>query len=263
MNWRRIWLIGTLALLLVAALALPLQARQNEITTVTINTNQLNVREQPTMNGRVVATVRRNEIYEVLSQTSDEAWYQINASGVIGWVSSRFVRVRTTVYVPLPVTVTPIPTPFTPQPCTTNVPLFFSTSDSTICPLAAAVQTGAAYQRFENGWMIWLENSGDIYVFSSYGVQRIPEASYATFLPVDVIAPLGLYAPVRGFGRVWSNIPNMRDRLGWATGLESGYSAVVQSTRSNITGASITFIMLPDGGVVGTIPAENIWYAAG
>lgn len=260
---RRFWWVLALVSLFVSVFALPLHAQVDELTTVTINTTQLNVREQPNVNSRVVALARQGEVYEVLGQTSDEDWYQINANGVIGWVSAVFVRVRTTVYVPLPVTVTPIPTPVTPQPCVTNHPLFFNTSDSTICPTEQAVGTGASYQRFQSGWMIWLENTKDIYVFSSYGVQRIPESAYAIFPAHDEIAPAGFYAPVRGFGRVWANLPDVRQRLGWATGLESGYNAVVQGARSNITGEAIMFIMLPDGGVVGAIPEQNIWYAAG
>jgi len=37
-----------------------------------------------------------------------------------------------------------------------------------------------------------------------------------------------LYAPVRGFGKVWFANADVRQRLGWATAPESSVSAAIQ-----------------------------------
>jgi len=98
------------------------------------------------------------------------------------------------------------------------------------CPLSSsAQQIPAAQQRFERGTMLWL--NGEIVVLldvnsalESYpdtfteGVD--PEASSET-------APAGLYTPIRGFLKVWSSQPTVRNGLGWATATEQGATATV------------------------------------
>lgn len=102
------------------------------------------------------------------------------------------------------------------------------------CPFEAEVGW-AAQQPFQNGFMVWLEPSQLIYVFfTNYGGQSY--RSYAdTFKEGDpesdpsLIPPAGFLQPVRGFGKVWRENPEVRDNLGWATAPETGFDTWRQS----------------------------------
>lgn len=98
------------------------------------------------------------------------------------------------------------------------------------CPLSSsAEQIPAAQQRFERGTMLWL--NGEIVVL--YDLNSALESYPDTFTEgVDPetsseTAPAGLYTPIRGFLKVWSNQPNVRNGLGWATAPEQGATATV------------------------------------
>lgn len=248
---------GAGLLLGLLLLALPTQAQVSETTEVIIQARRLNVRAYPSINSQVVAFVRENEVYPVLDATPDESWWQINANGVIGWVSDEFVRVRTTVYVP----VTPTATP-QPLMCDTGYDLFFDTHFTTLCAAAPVVTTGAAYQPFEDGFMIWLQSTGAVYAFSSDGALRVAEADYALLPDAFEPAPPHLLVPVRGFGRVWQNIAPVRGWLGWAREPESGYTAQVQRGFSTVDGRPLVYLLRPDGAVIIFDEIANGWYTA-
>jgi hypothetical protein len=95
------------------------------------------------------------------------------------------------------------------------------------CPLAAnASPMIAAYQRFENGEMIWIQSPTMIYVLYNNGSYQDfsdtfrdgvdPESSGRT----DV--PSGRLEPIRGFGKVWRTNPAVQQTLGWALAPEAG-----------------------------------------
>jgi hypothetical protein len=93
------------------------------------------------------------------------------------------------------------------------------------------VGTYAAYQEFENGLMIWREDTGDIFVFvrspntwyrfSEAGNENLPDN------PVLENPPRGYVKPIRGFGRIWGNYAHVRNQLGWGMHNEFGYTAFV------------------------------------
>jgi hypothetical protein len=111
----------------------------------------------------------------------------------------------------------------------------------------------ASYQRYENGFMIWLAFSGDIHVF--YGQDNGTLATYPARmygrLPDNPFfnVPSGRVRPILGFGKVWGNFQEVRDRLGWALAPERGYIART-AVRYGVRGFLIT---TPDGSEVGTI----------
>jgi hypothetical protein len=43
------------------------------------------------------------------------------------------------------------------------------------------------------------------------------------------VPPAGLYQPINGFGKAWVEIDSARERLGWATAPEQGYTMEIQS----------------------------------
>lgn len=101
------------------------------------------------------------------------------------------------------------------------------------CPLGnppdVLSRPGAA-QTFQQGIMIWID--GEIYVLNSTtrAFQRYADTFVSGADPETSgeTPPPGLVAPVRGFLKVWSQNPAVRDALGWAVAPEAGAQASLQ-----------------------------------
>jgi hypothetical protein len=101
------------------------------------------------------------------------------------------------------------------------------------CPSAAEAGFGsAAEQNFEHGYMFWNGDARRIYVFSA---TTNTWRSYADTWtegeppPALLTPPAGMYQPVRGFGKLWLDQPEVRQALGWATGQERAVQAAWQA----------------------------------
>jgi hypothetical protein len=98
------------------------------------------------------------------------------------------------------------------------------------CATGLGWETGAAFQPFERGAMIWREDQRLIYVLREDGMW----ADFAdTWTPdlrePNLIPPQALYRPVRGFARVWVlDLGGPPSPIGWGTAPEQGYVMVVQ-----------------------------------
>lgn len=95
----------------------------------------------------------------------------------------------------------------------------------------------AAQQHFQRGYMFWRGDTRTIYVF----LLNAPRDQYGTWLEVKDTwvegeavptvqggAPDGAYVPVRGFGKIWANNPDLREKIGYATEPETSVGAVWQ-----------------------------------
>jgi hypothetical protein len=100
------------------------------------------------------------------------------------------------------------------------------------CPLADADEGQWAQQSFEGGHMLWRGSTGVIYALLSDGTYSVhgdvwhegqPEESCLT-QPPD-----GRLQPVRGFGHLWCGSAALRDALGWATEVETGFRGRYQA----------------------------------
>lgn len=58
-------------------------------TTVTVQADYLNVREQPDMTAKVLDYARLNETFMVLNESN--GWYKIERNGIVGWVSGTYL----------------------------------------------------------------------------------------------------------------------------------------------------------------------------
>ncbi len=109
------------------------------------------------------------------------------------------------------------------------------------CPSGPPVHSAAAQQIFERGRMIWLESQDKVYVLFGDGLPNPSGAPPDEFLAFDdtwqpgepesdptIVPPSGLYQPLRGFGKVWRNWPEVRDGLGWALASEQAFDGVYQ-----------------------------------
>ena len=119
--------------------------------------------------------------------------------------------------------------------------------DPESCPYKPAAYTWAAEQVFQGGRMIWLEaipgestpsgreQGPTIYVLYGDGTgasmwERYDDTWDESQLASDpeIIPPAGTYQPIRGFGKVWRQNANVRERLGWALSPEQGFNGAYQ-----------------------------------
>jgi hypothetical protein len=149
----------------------------------------------------------------------------------------------------LPVTPTPVVAPpllFTatatlqpsPTPCPQSAASEFATllaagalREQLGCPRGEATTTGAAWQPFERGAMLWRADVTLIYILERDNRWRFVADRWrdgdTTFDP-NLAAPAGLHQPVRGFGLVWREQSGVSELLGWATVEEQGFEALIQ-----------------------------------
>jgi hypothetical protein len=122
-------------------------------------------------------------------------------------------------------------------------PWFFSPAPSG-CPTVPILST-AVEQHFEHGTMIWVrENwvewaSEGSWVFVLYDDDQYGP-KWAVYpdewnegepdRDPTLTPPPGLDQPTRGFGLVWRQNSEVRNRLGWAVDQETGFSTVIQHT---------------------------------
>lgn len=111
---------------------------------------------------------------------------------------------------------------------------FFTTRDLGACPFGPARPLSMVQQNFEHGIMVWfphqtggtilvLYDGGRIGTFTDTWTEGQP-ASDPTIVP-----PADLFAPTRGFGKVWREQPGVRDALGWAFFPETPVSSQTQA----------------------------------
>lgn len=126
------------------------------------------------------------------------------------------------------------------------------------CPQATATTVTSASQQFEHGMMIWV--SGPIYALYGDGrYQKFDDTFVAGVDPESsfLSPPPGLLEPVRGFGKIWRNYPDVRTNLGWGTALEVGGQTTLQrfdrGWMFDITERGDVLILIEDAtGITGT-----------
>lgn len=103
-------------------------------------------------------------------------------------------------------------------------------------PTAVEGQIYVAEQRFEDGWMFWVEPVAQIWVLSvedgedDEESQRVWSVYEDTFIEgeaeidPEIVPPEGLFQPERGFGKLWRENPEVREAVGWALEDELGHT---------------------------------------
>jgi hypothetical protein len=126
---------------------------------------------------------------------------------------------------------TATPAPNATVACTMPVDPAFAGADALLgCPTSAPNQIiWAAWEPFERGAMLWRSDNDRAAYFTNDGAWRtIDEGWGGQDFPSRGQPPLGLYAPERGFGYVWSIRDDIFASLGWATDTEKGFCARIQ-----------------------------------
>jgi len=124
--------------------------------------------------------------------------------------------------------------------------------------------SNAAQQHFQHGLMLWVEARDLIIVlyddntrtvrwemFMDQWAEGQPESDPA------IVPPTGLYQPVRGFGLVWREQPEVRERLGWAVEQEAGFQTLWQTT--TLYKYNSIYLRAPDGNVWHLAPERSSW----
>ncbi len=159
----------------------------------------------------------------------------------------------------------------TPDPaerCPRRYPWFF---DNPAVECADTVlNTWASMQRFEHGLMVWFQEGGRTVVLIDDGspfkpYREVADTGAPTLPDPDPapVVPPGLFLPDHGFAKFWRGIvPGaewVREALGWATGLEQGYSALWQCNLSEGTAARCYFTGPQDEIIVMTRGPVAYW----
>ncbi|MEJ5247707.1 MAG: hypothetical protein WHS90_08065 [Caldilinea sp.] len=119
------------------------------------------------------------------------------------------------------------------------------------------VSSAAAIQRFERGVMVWVQENGRIYAFLDDGRWFAYEDAFREGEPESDPAfapPAGKQQPVRGFGKVWRQHPELREAIGWALAKEEPATALRQPFEKGE--------MLGVGAYVFALSGKNegVWY---
>lgn len=135
------------------------------------------------------------------------------------------------------------------------------------CPSDTPTTTNAAFEQFERGFMLWLEDSDTIYVFfesPNHPVMMFYEPLYfvTPAAPVTDEPPDGFYAPTSGFGHIWRGevlgSENVRDWLGWATEPEHNFTATHQQVNYDYN--TLFYLSLPNGRILQVDLTYGNWY---
>ncbi|MCY3944735.1 MAG: SH3 domain-containing protein [Anaerolineaceae bacterium] len=63
------------------------------LSDATVTADYLNVRAEPSLEGRILHIVTQGEIYAVIGRNADSSWVQLNTDGIAGWVSGAWITV--------------------------------------------------------------------------------------------------------------------------------------------------------------------------
>jgi hypothetical protein len=98
-------------------------------------------------------------------------------------------------------------------------------------PTPVEGQIYVAEQRFEGGWMFWLQPVGQLWVLTvnkdNEGVWSVYDDTFIegdAEIDPEIVPPEGLYQPERGFGKLWRENPEVREAIGWALDVELGHT---------------------------------------
>ena len=116
---------------------------------------------------------------------------------------------------------------------TENAPTATPTITPTPDPFPETI-VGSIYmaeQRFEDGWMFWLQPNSQIWVLTTNDDgQNVWSVYDDTFVDGEaesdpqIAPPENRFQPIRGFGKLWRENPEVRLAIGWALDIERGHT---------------------------------------
>ncbi len=204
---------------------------------------KLNVRSGPgTEYGRLAQVTEKDQLI-ILGRNKSCSWIKVRISnGILGWVATEFVNSSVSPCFPPVVESPPTPTPTTcAKPAGQSFARIYAqsaTKQRLGCPLHDERLIGSAFEPFEHGFMFWREDRREIYVLFADGSWDELSDQWregdATWSCPDLAPTNSPPTPLRGFGRVWCKEAGVRDRIGRATGVETGAERAVQDFQQGV-----------------------------
>jgi hypothetical protein len=120
------------------------------------------------------------------------------------------------------------------------------------CPTSTVQDVPAAWEAFQQGIMLWL-NGEMLVLYNTRQFQTYPDTFVDGVDPQtsSETPPQGFFTPIRGFLKVWSGNPAVRNGLGWALNPEQGVTAKVQTFPTGrmiwLPGRGDIVVLLPSG----------------
>ncbi len=132
----------------------------------------------------------------------------------------------------------------------TETPTQSPTPDLFPTPVVGAIYV--AEQRFEQGWMFWLQPNQQIWLLTANDSDEHLWTVYDDdFVDGDIesdpeiVAPEGKQQPVRGFGKLWRENLEVRTALGWALEDELGHTTRYEYHHGGALGANKQYMAGP------------------
>lgn len=213
---------------------IPLPTATPAIPVLTITDAAVRVRSGPGTNYPELDTANRGQQFEISGRDATGGWWQIRFGGQTGWVSAQYVQAAGNVAA-LPVTAA------LPPPVVCSQPVAADFADAWTdqvqarigCTRGPASVTDAAYEPFQRGAMIWRKDVLRHYVIADDGGWRSYADVWVEGLPdfscPDIAPQVSPPTPVRGFGQVWCQNPDVRQRVGDAVEREWAERMTVQA----------------------------------
>lgn len=236
-------------------------------------TQTMNVRGGPGTNYAVIGRLTAGQQFTITGRNASGDWLQFNFNGQTGWVSASLVQATgslaavAVVQAPPPPTLAPTRTP-TPTPrllvkptlliaCRLQAGPTFARvwdRDTMGCPQGAESAVTSSYELFERGWMLWRQDlSADHWTFfdgDGYTVVQYPSDDPPNFSCAEAQAA-GM--PRRGFGRLWCERTDIRQRIGKALADEIGNNRSLQIFERGF------MIYIKERGVIVSVYTNGTW----
>lgn len=98
---------------------------------ITVTSTQLNVRQTPSIVGRILTQLTKDQTYPIVGRNVDSSWWQINVNGTVGWVNAFFTSASNIQNVPVTNTNTQVNPPATAYSVTTTANVNLRTGPGT------------------------------------------------------------------------------------------------------------------------------------
>ncbi|MCY4063658.1 MAG: hypothetical protein OXG53_14905 [Chloroflexi bacterium] len=127
-----------------------------------------------------------------------------------------------------------------------------------------------AEQRFEGGWMFWLQPNTQIWVLTEADDgKKIWSVYEDTFVEGDaesdpqILPPEGRLQPIRGFGKLWRENPEVRLAIGWALDVELGHTTRYEYHHGGNVNDDNEYVPAPGYHQVKTLGGDTVQFVEG
>ena len=205
------------------------EAQAAEIGVVT--SDPLNFRAGPSTDATVLDQLTEGSQVEILERSPDGQWLRVRIPrGLEGWVSAKFVAPAGEGSATNSLAAA---ASHAAPNCSIRADeqLAARWSEASLgCATAPAAHVWAAWQPFEDGAMLWRDDTKQIYILYAGGTWRATADTWdgSGLQGKRGNPPASLQAPERGIGYAWESDDTVFDRLGWATDQERGTCVLVQ-----------------------------------